>query len=121
MCDNTKPTQCINPEMKLCQYCKYGICIYPEDIETSEDLDGCCFYTSCMYDFDKKEDKNMRDTNRIDRICGKLDVLWHEYPDQRLGQLIVNYLMNEENVFWQDDDVTESRLDSFLNKKNTAE
>lgn len=63
----------------------------------------------------------MRDTDRIDRICGKLDVLWHEYQDQRLGQLIVNYLMNEEDVFWQDDDVTESRLDSFLNKKSTAE
>lgn len=55
MCDNTKPTQCIYQEMKLCQYCKYGIRIYPEDIETSEDLDRCCFYTSCMHDFDKEE------------------------------------------------------------------
>ena len=63
----------------------------------------------------------MRDIDRIDRICGKLDVLWHECSDQRLGQLIVNYLMNEEDVFWQDDDVTESRLDSFLNKNSTAE
>ena len=63
----------------------------------------------------------MRGTDRIDRICGKLDVLWHEYPDQRLGQLIVNYLMNEEDVFWQDDDATELRLDSFLNKKSAAE
>ena len=62
----------------------------------------------------------MRDIDRIDRICGKLDVLWYECSDQRLGQLIVNYLMNEENVFWQDDDVTESRLDSFLNKNSTA-
>lgn len=43
MCDNTKPARCIDPEMKFCQYCKYGICIYPEDIETIEDLDGCCF------------------------------------------------------------------------------
>ena len=62
----------------------------------------------------------MRNTDRIDRICCKLGILWHEYPDQRLGQLIVNYLMNEEDVFWQDDDVTESRLDSFLNKNSTA-
>ena len=62
----------------------------------------------------------MRNTDRIDRICGKLDILWHGYPDQRLGQLIINYLMNEEDVFWQDDDVTESRLDSFLNKNSTA-
>ena len=61
----------------------------------------------------------MINTDKIDRICGKLDILWHEYPDQRSGQLIVNYLMNEEDVFWQDDDVTESRLDSFLNKNRT--
>lgn len=63
----------------------------------------------------------MRDIDRIDRICGKLDMLWHEYPDQRFGQLIVNYLMDEENVFWQDDDVTESRLNSFINRKSAAE
>lgn len=63
----------------------------------------------------------MRDTDRIDRICGKLDVLWHEHPDQRFGQLILNYLMDEENVFWQDDDATELRLDSLLLKKSTAE
>lgn len=63
----------------------------------------------------------MRDTNRIDRICGKLDVLWHEYPDQRFGQLILNYLIDEENMFWQDDDATELRLDSFLNKKSADE
>lgn len=24
-------------------------------LEISEDLDGCCFNTSCMYDFDKEE------------------------------------------------------------------
>ena len=29
--------------------------------------------------------------------------------------------MNEKDVFWQDDDVTESRLDSFHNKKSAAE
>ena len=29
--------------------------------------------------------------------------------------------MNEEDVFWQDDDATELRLDSFLNKKSAAE
>lgn len=55
MSDNTKPAQCIDPEMKFCQYCKYGICIYSEDIETSEDLDGCCFDAFCMYGFDKEE------------------------------------------------------------------
>ena len=60
----------------------------------------------------------MRKLIKIVIICGKLDVLWHEYPDQRLGQLILNYLMDKENVFWQDDDATERRLDSFLFKKS---
>lgn len=56
MCDNTKPTQCIDPEMKFCQECECGVCIYPEDVEISEDLEGCCFDTSCIYGFDKTED-----------------------------------------------------------------
>lgn len=55
MCDNTKQIQCIDPEMKFCQECKYEHCICSNDIETSEDLDLCCFDTSCMYDFDKGE------------------------------------------------------------------
>lgn len=41
--------------MKFCQECKYEHCICPKDIETSEDLDLCCFDTSCMYDFDREE------------------------------------------------------------------
>ncbi len=34
----------------------------------------------------------MRDPERIDRICEKLKTLWHEMPDQRLGQLLMNAL-----------------------------
>lgn len=53
-----KPTKCVDPEMQCCQYCKYGHIIYPDDVETSADLEGCCFETVCMYGFDKSERNN---------------------------------------------------------------
>lgn len=56
LADNKKQVQCIDPEMKFCQECEYGGCVYPDDVETSRDLEGCCFDTFCMYDFDKAED-----------------------------------------------------------------
>ena len=55
LADNKKPVRCIDSEMKFCQECEYGSCVYPDDAETSRDLDLCCFDTSCMYDFDKEK------------------------------------------------------------------
>lgn len=51
LADNKKQVQCVDSEMKFCQKCD----IYQDDVETSRDLDGCCFDTFCMYDFDKEE------------------------------------------------------------------
>lgn len=53
--DNYKPTRCINPILKFCQECKYGWVIYPEWVETHEDLEGCCFESGCMYGLEKDE------------------------------------------------------------------
>ena len=36
-----KPKRCIDPVMKYCQGCEYGYIIYPEDVETARDLEGC--------------------------------------------------------------------------------
>ena len=55
LADNKKPVQCIYPEMKFCQECECGSCVQPEDVESSKDLEGYCFDTFCMYDFDKEE------------------------------------------------------------------
>lgn len=33
---------------------------------------------------------NMRDPDRIPRICEKLKLLWEKHPDLRLGQLVEN-------------------------------
>ena len=32
----------------------------------------------------------MRDPNRIDKFCDELNRLWHQIPDWRFGQLMIN-------------------------------
>lgn len=57
----------------------------------------------------------MKDFNRIEKICDLLKVLWKKYPDQRLGQLLENYIFfNGErgdktsiHLFYQEDNETE--------------
>lgn len=56
LADNKEPTQCVDPEMHFCQECEYGCIVYPDWVETSSDLEGCCFNTFCMYGFDNEED-----------------------------------------------------------------
>lgn len=46
---NEKPTRCIDPVIKCCQYCKYGWMSYPDRVEMVGDLDGCCFDSGCIY------------------------------------------------------------------------
>lgn len=48
-----RPTRCIDPVIKYCQGCQYGHCIYPEWVETEDDLYWCTFETVCIYGFDK--------------------------------------------------------------------
>ena len=55
----------------------------------------------------------MRDPKRIDRMCDLMKEQWHKYPDQRLGQLLINYVfgrVSEGRIFYQEDDITEERL-----------
>ena len=58
----------------------------------------------------------MRDLERIDRICQKLNKVWKEIPDQRLGQLLENYIFgrDNQNLWFQDDDCTERRFDNII-------
>lgn len=49
---NKKPKRCIDPVMKYCQGCKYGVIVYPESVETKEDLEGCCFDTFYMFNLE---------------------------------------------------------------------
>ena len=59
----------------------------------------------------------MRDINRIDAICDKLKEAWKIVPDQRLGQFILNYITNEDLLFYYEDDKTEQALDRMLNNE----
>ena len=58
----------------------------------------------------------MRDLERIDRICQKLNKVWKEIPDQRLGQLLENYIFGRDshNLWFQEDTHTEELFDNIL-------
>lgn len=58
----------------------------------------------------------MRDLERIDRICQKLNKVWKEIPDQRLGQLLGNYIFgrDSQNLWFQEDTRTEELFDNIL-------
>ena len=55
--------------------------------------------------------RNMRNPERIERICKLLEKAWSKAPDQRLGQFLANYVFgHHQDIFFQEDDVTEERL-----------
>jgi len=57
----------------------------------------------------------MRDPERILKITGKLMQLWHLVPDQRLGQLLENYIYPFGKVNWhEEDDKLEKRIDKAI-------
>lgn len=57
----------------------------------------------------------MRDVNRIYDILVKFQDLWEQYPDQRFGQIISNYLVNDkEDIFYIGDDELSQRLTDQL-------
>lgn len=70
----------------------------------------------------------MRDPARIDRICDDLKILWHKHPDERLGQLLENYIFGCEKqhkrcIFHIEDDQTELQLKRVIgdDKQNGKE
>jgi len=66
----------------------------------------------------------MRDQKRIKRILLKIEKLWNETTDQRLGQVLENYIFTDGErgdrtsirMFYQEDDETEKILDKRLKK-----
>lgn len=57
----------------------------------------------------------MRDVNRIYNILVKFQDLWEQCPDQRFGQIISNYLVNDkEDIFYIEDDELSQRLTDQL-------
>jgi uncharacterized protein YihD (DUF1040 family) len=61
----------------------------------------------------------MRDPNRIDLIIEALRETWHNHPDMRLGQLIVNISNPTERcpeIFNIEDDILANRLKEWRKK-----
>lgn len=52
----------------------------------------------------------MRDFNRIDEILTNIKALWINYPDMRLGQLLDYFAFNKDAMFYQEDDITNEKL-----------
>ena len=60
----------------------------------------------------------MREPQRIKRICKLLQKTWVTVPDQRLGQLLANYVFgHHQDIFYQEDDITEKKLNATENKE----
>lgn len=47
----------------------------------------------------------MRDIKRIDKVCDRLKQLWKQYPDLRLGQIILNVIQDPQLYYIEDDDL----------------
>lgn len=60
----------------------------------------------------------MRELARIKRILKLIEKIWNKYPDQRLGQLLINYGFSERDIFNQEDNVTEGSLKRWLEELN---
>lgn len=56
-----------------------------------------------------------RDPARIDRIIAKLGWLWKQYPDERFGQFILNYVdIGGIDLYNLEDDAAEELLDAAI-------
>lgn len=50
----------------------------------------------------------MRDINRIDQILAELSEIWHELPDMRLMQLLLNLPISDAFMYYiEDNDLIE--------------
>ena len=59
----------------------------------------------------------MRDIDRIPVILGRLEKIWKNNPDLRLGQLILN-VINESILYYLEDDVIITEIENFYFGKN---
>ena len=63
----------------------------------------------------------MRDPNRIDTILHDIGVIWHKYPDMRLGQLIGNVLEGAALYYVEDTGLVSALKDSYENTREPVQ
>ena len=60
----------------------------------------------------------MRDINRIDDILKRINKIWKQYPDLRLGQLIINLeSICDIPLYYLEDEELINALENFYIKK----
>lgn len=56
----------------------------------------------------------MRNPNRIDRILNEIRIIWKQYPDLRLGQLILNVVEDPALYYIEDEELVELLKQTYL-------
>lgn len=66
-----------------------------------------------------------RDPKRIKRVCQLLENAWSRYPDQRLGQFLLNYVFGsigrDSHIYHKEDDLIQSLLEEYIKKFDAFE
>jgi len=57
----------------------------------------------------------MRNVNRISMILDGIRLIWEEYPDLRLGQLICNVVRDPELYYIEDEDLIKELKEFYKN------
>lgn len=58
----------------------------------------------------------MRDKNRIESVLNEIKDIWKQYPDLRLGQLILNVVRDPAAYYIEDEQLIVA-LKAFYNEK----
>lgn len=66
----------------------------------------------------------MRDINRIPKALRRLEKIWYNVPDMRLGQLMSNllgiyYQETDQDPFFPEDEVFLDVLENYFNKEKS--
>ena len=63
----------------------------------------------------------MRNPNRIEPFLEKVAKVWHKWPDQRFGQLMVNFFGDcKRDPFFPEEDAWEVALDAYLEGRDPS-
>lgn len=60
----------------------------------------------------------MRDKNRIPGILKRLETVWEEYPDLRLGQLLANLLEGVQLYYIEDEPLISQLEELYLRRED---
>ena len=58
----------------------------------------------------------MRNPERIENVLNRIRRLWHVYPDLRLGQLILNAVGPDHDLFYVEDDALMAMIEDYQKK-----